>query len=524
MSKAKVFLLCILIFLCTAGCSQRSKDQLVVAIGGESREGYDPLTGWGRYGNPLFHSTLLKRDNDLKIVKDLATNYSLSKNKLLWKISIRRDAKFSDGKPLTASDVVFSFNKAAASGGRVDMTSMDKAVKIDDYNLELRLKKPDITFIEHLLTLGIVPEHLYNDKYSRNPVGSGIYKLVSLQEGEQMIVEVNPYYYGNKPAIKSVVFLFLSEDAAFAAAKSGKVDIVAVPQSLAIQKINGMTLHPVRSVDNRGIMLPYVPDTGKKTDKGYPIGNNVTSVLSIRKALNLAIDRNLLVKGILEGYGTPAYGVVDGLPWDEASGRIESGKIEEAKKVLTSDGWADSDKDGILERKGLKAEFKLVYNASDSIRQNLAIAAADTAKKIGIKINIEGKTWEEIDTMDHSVAVLFGWGSHNPLEMYDLFHSSQAGIEYNNCGYYKNESVDKYFDMAMASPSFEESIKFWKLAQWDGKTGFSVRGDAPWVWLVNLTHTYFVSDKLDIGKSRMEPHGHGWPLTANIDEWKRINQ
>ncbi len=524
MSKAKVCLLCILMFLCAVGCSQRSKDQLVIAIAEDNREGYDPVTGWGRYGNSLFHSTILKRDNDLKIVKDLATVYSLSDNKRVWKISIRRDAKFSDGKPLTANDVVFTFNKAASSGARVDMTSMEKAVKIGDYDLELRLKKPDITFIDHLITLGIVPEHLYNDKYSRNPIGSGLYKMVSLQEGEQMIIEENPYYYGKKPAIKSVVFLFLSEDAAFAAAKSGKADIVAVPQSLAIQKVNGMTLHPVKSVDNRGIMLPCVPDTGKKTDKGYPIGNNVTSVLSIRKALNLGIDRNILVKGILEGYGTPAYGVVDGLPWDEVSGRIESGKIEEAKKVLRSDGWGDSDKDGILERKGLKAEFKLVYESSDSIRQNLAVAVADQAKKIGIKINIEGKTWDEIDTMDHAVAVLFGWGSHNPLEMYGLFHSSQAGIEYNNCGYYSNEKVDKYFDMAMNASSFEDSIKYWKLAQWDGKTGFAMKGDAPWVWLVNLTHTYFVSDRLDIGKSRMEPHGHGWPLTSNINEWKWINR
>jgi len=524
MLRLKNFLLCILIILLSTGCAQRSKDQLVVAIGGDSREGYDPVTGWGRYGNSLFHSTILKRDNELKIVKDLAAEYSLSKNKLVWKISIRHDAKFSDGKPLTAGDVVFTYNKAAASGGRIDITSMDKAVKIDDYSLELRLKKPDITFIEHLITLGIVPEHIYNGSYSRNPIGSGIYKLVSLQEGEQMIVEENPYYYGKKPAIRSVVFLFLSEDAAFAAAKSGKVDIVAIPQSLAIQKINGMTLHPVQSVDNRGIMLPYISDTGKKTEKGYPIGNNVTSVLSIRKALNLAVDRNLLVKGILEGYGTPAYGIVDGLPWDEKSGHVESGKIGEAKKILALDGWADSDNDGIVERKGVKAEFRLVYPASDSIRQNLAIAAADAAGKIGIKINIEGKTWEEIDTVRNSAAVLFGWGSHDPLEMYNLFHSSQAGIEYNNCGYYKNEKVDKYLDMARDASTFEESIKYWKLAQWDGKTGFSAKGDAPWVWLVNLTHTYFVSDKIDIGKSRIEPHGHGWPITANIEEWEWINK
>jgi len=71
----------------------------------------------------------------------------------------------------------------------------------------------------------------------------------------------------------------------------------------------------------------------------------------------------------------------------------------------------------------------------------------------------------------------------------------------------------------MASDSFEASLASWKKAQWDGKTGSSTRGDAPWAWLVNLTHTYFVKEGLDVGVSQIEPHGHGWPITANITEW-----
>ncbi len=511
---------------CCVGCNSdklegnKNRDQLILAIGGERPEGYDPVTGWGRYGNPLFHSTLLKRDNNLEIQSDLATSHLLSDNQLLWKITIRDDIKFSDGKPLTAEDVAFTFNQAKKSGGKVDLTSLDTATVTSKSELEIRLKKPDITFINVLLTLGIVPKHLYSDTYNRKPLGSGPYQLVSWEEGEQLIVEENPHYYGKKPEIKRLVFLFMKPDAAFIAAKTGNVDILAVYQNLAKQKISGMTLHPVRSIDNRGIMFPYGPSKGKIAPNGCPIGNDVTAHIEIRKAINYAIDREQLVKSILYGYGEPAYGAVDNMQWDQPEGRIEDNNRELAKKLLFDGGWKDSDNDGIVEKNGLKASFTILYPAADVTRQSLALACADRVREIGIEMKVVGKSWDEIRRVRHNNAVLFGFGNYNPIELYNLYHSEKAGIENSNAGYYKNEQVDSYLEQALKAPSFEESIEFWKKAQWDGTTGMCVKGDAPWAWLVNLTHTYFVKDGLDVGVSRIEPHGHGWPITANITEWK----
>ena len=65
-----------------------------------------------------------------------------------------------------------------------------------------------------------------------------------------------------------------------------------------------------------------------------------------------------------------------------------------------------------------------------------------------------------------------------------------------------------------------EAMEYWKKAQWDGTTGLSAKGDAPWAWLVNIDHLYLVKDGLDIGKQSIHPHGHGWPVTHNIEEWK----
>ena len=75
-----------------------------------------------------------------------------------------------------------------------------------------------------------------------------------------------------------------------------------------------MRLLAVDSVDNRGILFPMVP-SGQKTEDGHPIGNDVTADIAIRKVINVAIDREALVDGVLKGFGTPAYTVADNLPW-----------------------------------------------------------------------------------------------------------------------------------------------------------------------------------------------------------------
>ena len=95
-----------------------SKEQLVLAIGGEPEQGFDPLLGWGQYGSPLFQSTLLTRGRDLTPQAGLATAWTLSEDRLTWILTLRDDARFSDDTPLTAKDVAYTFNAAKQAGGR----------------------------------------------------------------------------------------------------------------------------------------------------------------------------------------------------------------------------------------------------------------------------------------------------------------------------------------------------------------------------------------------------------------------
>ena len=534
--KIAISLLCISMLatsLLLGGCSSKqaessksevkeAKKELVLALGSEPEGGFDPINGWGRYGSPLFQSTLLKRDQDMNIINDLATGYEVSEDGLTWTVNIREDAKFSDGQPLTSEDVVFTFEKLMESSSTVDLTFVDSVTSKSDYSLEFKLKSPRSTFISNLIATGIVPKKSYTSEYYQNPIGSGPLVLVQWDKGQQIIVKPNENYYGQKPNFDKITFLFLEEDAAFAAAKAGQLDMTAIPPSYASQKIEGMKLTEVSSVDNRGIMFPTVK-SGEADADSNPIGNDVTSDLAIRQAINVALDRQAIVDGVLEGYGTKAYSICDKMPWWNEETVTTDNDVDLAKKILADGGWIDADGDGILEKDNIKAEFNLVYPSGDQLRQSLAMVVADMVKPIGINIVIEAKTWDEIEAVLHKDAILMGWGSQDPLEMYNVYSSKMKGVEWYNPGYYENQKVDEYMEKALQARSEEEANEYWKKAQWDGETGLSGKGDVPWVWLVNRSHLYLVNDKLDIGKQQIQPHGHGWPLTSNIEQWKWID-
>lgn len=518
-------ILTMLLSACTNGRDNKStendtnpKRTLVLAIGGEPANGFDPTTGWGRYGETLFQSTLLTYDANFNIKKDLAVDYNVSKNGLVWTVKIRDHVKFSDGKPLTIEDVIFTYKTAKTSHSVIDLTNVKEIEKTAPRTVKFTLSQPNSTFIYHLTTIGIVPEHAYSDSYGEDPIGSGPYKLVQWNKGQQLIVKANPYYYGEKPYFKKLIFLFLSQDAAFAAAKAGKVDVASVPPAFAKEEVEGMRLLELESADNRGIVLPFVPNTGKTTPEGAPIGNDVTAHKAIRKAMNYAVERQLLVDGILKGFGEPAYTVVDDLPWWNSKTVIDDGNMKRAKSILEEAGWKLNE-NGVRVKNGLEAKFTLYYPIGDQVRQSLSMTFAQMMKPLGIKVETKGKSWNDLRRLMHANPVMMGLGGHNPIILYRLFSSETRGKGYYNANYYANSVVDRYLNKALHATSQKEAYKYWKKVQWNGETGTSAKGDAPWIWLVNVDHLYFIRENLIIGKQKIQPHAHGWAVTEFIEQW-----
>ncbi len=497
--------------------------ELIAAVGthgGEPATGFNPITGWGYNHEPLIQSTLFKKDSNANLINDLATDYTVSEDGLTWTVKIRNDVKFHDGVPLTAKDVAFTFNTAADAAGEVDLSMLEKATAINDETVEFKLNDNQATFINKLSVIGVVPEHAYNENYGQNPIGSGPYKFVQWDKGQQVLLEANPDYYGQQPYFKKLTIVYMEADTAFAAAKSGQIDLAEIPSSYANQKVDGMKTISLDSIDARGISFPMQANTGKKTENGYAIGNNVTSDAAIRKALNIGIDRQALIDGALNGQGQEEFTGVDKVPWGNKEAIFEDGKIDEARKILSDAGWTDTDGDGIVEKNGQKAEFTLLYAATALERQALAVSVAEEAKKIGISINPEGASWDKIDTLAHSTPVVFGYGSLDPTDMYLKYYSKSYNPgNYNNIIMYNNSVVDAYLRKAITSSDQNTANENWQLAAWDGKTGFSAKGDATWLWMATINYVYIVDEDVDMGTPKIQPHGAD--IFGNILEWKR---
>ncbi len=528
-SAVKVLTVFLVLFLvAVSGCKPddvqkegtESVSEVVIAFYSEPTS-WDPCTGYGGTG-PIIFSTLMEVNGDNELVFDLATGYEVSDDALNWTFKIRDDAYFTDGEKLTAKDVAFTYITTKNSKSFVDLTMVDTVTAIDDTTVEFKLNKPTSTFIITSAEIGIVPEHAYDDDFGQNPIGSGPYRLAQWDKGQQFILEANDNYYGEAPSIKKAVFLIIEdEDARFVAAKSGQVDIAITAATIAVNEVPGMKVARIKSVDNRGITLPVNPDEGKLNEDGYKMGNNVTCDIAIRKALCYGIDRQQIIEEALNGFAGPAYTECDGLPWWNPETVIDT-DVEHACLLLDEAGWIDSDGDGIREKNGQKAAFTCMYFAGDSMRQAVALSTANQAKeKLGIEITVEGVGIDDIMKRMLSEPMIMGWGSSNPITSFMLYHSSNAGrTDFYNPENFRNATVDGYLDAALNSTDLEESLGYWKKAQWDGTTGTSMLGEAPWVFLINMDHLYYVKEGLSIGNQKLHAHGAAWPLVANLKEWK----
>ncbi|WP_434310941.1 ABC transporter substrate-binding protein [Hominifimenecus sp. rT4P-3] len=510
----------------SAGTSAEGSDVSITEAGGsvvvtmpptsEPEAGFDPAYGWGageHVHEPLIQSTLTVTTKDLKIGKDLATDYQMSEDGLTWVVQIRDDVKFTDGEALTASDVAFTYNKVKEKSTVNDFTMLKEAVAVDDTTVEFHMEKPYSIWPYTMAIVGIVPEHAYDKSYGQRPIGSGRYIMKQWDKGQQVIFEANPDYYGEQPKMKKVTVLFMEEEAALAAAQAGQVDVAHTAASYSDLTLDGYYLFSAASVDNRGFNLPSI----KKAEKdGLTIGNDFTSDIAVRRAINIGLNREEMIQNVLNGHGTPAYSICDKMPWYNPDSEV-SYDPQAAVKILEEAGWSLGS-DGIREKDGVRAEMTLMFSNGDSVRQALAEDTANQLKELGISVKTEGVGWDVAYDRAQSEPLVWGWGAHTPMELYNIYHTkAQTGLaEYSP---YSNEAVDRYMDQALET-ELSDSYELWQKAQWDGTAGVTQEGDVPWVWLCNVDHLYFVRDGLAVADQKIHPHGHGWSIVNNVDEWE----
>jgi peptide/nickel transport system substrate-binding protein len=476
----------------------------------------DPIKGAMSYGYSFTNAALLKVNPASEYAGDMATAWTVSEDALTYTFDLRRDVKFSDGSDLTAADVVFTYEtvkERQAENESVDLTRLASANALDDYTVEFTLSAPYSPFLDTTALLGIVPSDAYDSEvFDRYPIGSGPWTVAQYDANQQIIAEPNEYYYEGPPSIGRVTLVYMDNDAALAAARSGQLDVVMVSPNYASETVAGMTAFPLETMDIRNVSLPVLP-AGEQN--GIKFGNDVTSDKSVREALSIGIDRATIIQNAFNGIGKPAVGFTNNLIWADTTA-YEDNRKEEAAALLERAGWIDADGDGFREKDGLACAFD-VYAAED--RYVLAAALAEDAAEFGVKIIPHSSSWDDIAVNMNSAGVVWGWGQYSPTVIASLFDSAYVLTGgFDNVVGYANPEVDALIDRAIGAVSREAAIADWKQAQ------ALANADRPYLYIVNIEHCYFVSDALDISLDTQipHPHGHGSPIICNMKDWSFI--
>lgn len=505
-----------------SGLMDDANESVNVYIGGTIfDESMDPVKGFMTYAYPFVNEALLQADVNSKYIPSLATAWEVSADGLTYTYTLREGVMFSDGSEFTSDDVVFTYEevmKNQANNENVDLTKLESVKADGDYKVVFKLKEPYSPFVDTTAMLQIVPSDSYDSTtFDTMPIGTGAYQVLQYDSNQQIILGVNENYWGDIPDIEKVNIVSMDQDTAYSNAVSGQLDVVMVSSTYINEKIDGMNLKKLETMDVRNISLPTLPVQSMKNSSGetLEVGNNVTSSLAVRKALTLGIDRQTIINNAFNGEGKPAIHFTNNLPWAPTD-TYNDKQVEEAKKILEEDGWVDMDGDGIREKDGVKCSFDVIAPGNDEDRYKLATAVAQSAKELGIELKVRNESWDTAYTLTTSTPIVWGWGQFSPTAIENLYYSkSFLESRYGNVSGLTNPEVDKAISNALSATDTDTANKEWAKAQSIGNE------QVPYLFVVNIEHSYFVNDNLDISEKTQipHPHGHGSPVICNLKDW-----
>lgn len=500
-----------------AGTEGGSGTQAVLASGPEP-DSLNPLLGHARWGDNKIFEGLLRIDESLELQPDLATELpEVSADGTQYTFTLRDDVVFHDGEPLTADDVAFTYTAAldpeVASPVAGDLTALESVEALDDTTVRFTLSRPSAAF-PYAAVVGIVPEHLLAGEdmttadANSAPVGTGPYAVEQWRRGDQLVLRAVPDHHDGEAQVERVTFVFTDDDGARAARlSSGDVDAAVLPPQAAanFEAQEGFEVLRRESSDFRAVVMPT----------SHP----VTSDPAIRQALHRGLDRQALIEGALAGAGRPAFSP---LP-PESSFYSPIAEVTPdpaaAQTLLEEAGWVEG-ADGVRERDGERATFTLMFPSGDTVRENLALAVAEQADRLGIEVVPEGLSWEAIEPRMAQDALIYGGGQpYDPdLTVYPLMHSSGAGQGFDNPGHYDSATVDRLLEEGRASTDEAARQRIYADLQAE------LAADQPWIFLAFLEHHYVVRTGLWEGwdVDLIEPHEHGFNGGPwwNLAEWE----
>lgn len=428
----------------------------------------------------LVFSGLVRVGKDGSVLPDLAVDLpEVSDGGATYTFRLRANARWHDGVPVTSRDVAFTvgilqdpdFDDPVLAEGWLGV----RVETPDDGTVVIRLRQPSAPFLARSATVGLLPEHLLRgkgaqqlerDAFNVRPVGSGPYRLESLDARGATLVANGAYYLG-RPGIERLVLRFYPDEPqairAFAAGETDGLFLRGVRTRDELDVVAGVE-GKVVTVAHRSVLAMLYLNTS----------NSLFRDERVRKALSLAIDRGELVEGVLRGVGKATASPVIPGTWayrpEEDSTAVD---LSRARQFLAEAGWQPHPTTGILVREGQEFRFTIrTDNAPE--RVGLANAVAQQLEALGIRATVASTTFsvlrrDFLQERKYEAAVVM-WDQGADPDLYFGWHSSQLGAAGLNLANFEDAVMDDLIARGRTSADREVRLDVYGQIQdvWQG--------------------------------------------------------
>lgn len=435
--------------------------ELVISTIGEGPKTFNPCTSKDATSSSMagmMYDGLLTTDARTgEVIPLLAKSFVIDGNNYI--INLRHGIKWTDGKEITADDVIYTYEEIVFKGlgntATRDMMMIEgelpKLEKLDDYTVKFTTSKPFAPFLR-MLTYSIVPKHYfkpYSDKGesafnaflspNTNPkeiVSNGAFKLKEYVAAQRVVFERNPDYYKvntlneKLPYLDKVIYLIVGDtNNEILKFEAKEIDVLAINGSnVARYKLKEPTSdYKIYNLGaNTGTMFLIINLNNRKNDKGKwnvsPIKQKWFSNLDFRTAIDFAIDRKGMVQNIAQGVAEPLF-TAESLNSIFLNKNIKGHPVnkEAAIKKLEEGGFTL--KNGVLfDKEGNRVEFDLYTNAGALERESIGVMIKQDLEELGMKVNFKPIEFNSLvnkltNTHDWDMAIMGLTGS--PLEPHD---------------------------------------------------------------------------------------------------------
>lgn len=418
--------------------------------------------------------TLLEYDPDtIKLKPLLAESYHISDDGLEIGYKLRDDIFFSDGHPVTADDVVFSYE--TVKNPEVDATTLasylkdvDRVEKISDREVKFFMKRVYFKSLEITGGLDIFPKHIYQfddpqefNKRISNPVGSGPYVFEKWNVGREVVLKRNENYWGKMPNLEKIVYRIITNDAgAIQSLRSGDVDFLRpLPD-----QYTDLANDPEFTKDFKPLSY-WTPGSGYFW-MGWNQEREFFKDKKVRQAMTHLVDREKICKYLLKN---PDAVVPTGpfyIHGDQGDKSIKPWPYdpEKAKQLLDAAGWIDTDGDGIRDKDGVPFRFTYMIVSGTYLHEQISKLLKDESAKVGIDVKIDPYEWSVFiqRLIDRKFdAVNLAWHGAVESDPYQIWHTSQIGNRGSNYIGFGDDESDALIELARITIDRDERNKLY---------------------------------------------------------------